>query len=287
VQFKNALIAFIASWFMILAPAGTAGADDRVAVFGDSWGVFSALALQKTFDNLAPGNDVLNAAFFGEKTTDMNTSSSTNGLPYITSTLDAHPTIDLVQLIIGGNDLTNNWTAGMSAVAEDVLLTSMTDNIEAVVMHIVDQDPSIEVFYSSYTYLRPLPSLGTPLEVNTVLQELQSRVEARLANIPQATTGNFYGLMQNLYGQSEFGLLPGDLSLPDINLPGPPEAFADAIHLRLSLLPEGNLSYNQLAEAQFAAFYQSRLMTIPEPSSLLLGAIATVGLVMRRKRVGM
>jgi len=79
--------------------------------------------------------------------------------------------------------------------------------------------------------------------------------------MPRAVTGNFYGLMQTLYGQSEFGLPVGDPSLPDINLPGPPEAFFDDIHLTPALF--GGIGYDQLADAQYAAFYQSRLDPTP------------------------
>jgi len=254
VRFKRVLVVTVAWCFMLVSLAELASADDRVVVFGDSWGVFTAPSLQSTFDANAPGNDVLNAAVFGLEASELNTP---NRLSNITSRLAAHPSADLVHLSLGGNDLREDWNASLSAAASDALLTTITDNIEAVVSHILAQDPNLEVFYSSYTYLRPRPSQGTPFEINSILEELHSRVETRLASMPRAVTGNFYGLMQTLYGQSDFGLLPGDPSLPDINLPGPPEAFFDDIHLRPSFI--GGISYDQLAEAQYAAFYQSRL----------------------------
>jgi len=275
----------VAGCFMILSVAQKASGDDRVVVFGDSWGVFSALALQQTFDDLVPeaGASVLNSATFGSEASEWNTLSQLNE---ITSILNDHSSADLVHVSLGGNDLTADWNANLPAAAEDALLDRIADDIEAVVTHIVAQDPNIEVFYSSYTYLGPL-DLGTPLEVNTVLEELHSRVEDRLASIPQATTGNYYGLTQTIYGQSEFNLPPGDPSLPDINLPGAPEAFFpfDPIHLTPSIFG-GTGAYNDLAEAQYSDFYQSRLTItgIPEPSSLLLGAFASVGVLVRRRR---
>lgn len=252
-RFKRVFVVTVACCFMLVSLAGLASADDRVVVFGDSWGFFTAPSLQDAIDANVSGVDVLNAAVPGDKASDMNTPGVFSD---ITSALATHSTADLVHLSIGGNDLLGDWTAALSPTAEDALLTGITNDIVAVVTHILAQRPDIEVFYSSYTYMRPLSDLGTPLEVNTALQNLQSRVEVGLAGMPRATTGNFYGLMQTLYGQSEFGLPVGDPSLPDINLPGPPEAFFDDIHLRPSFFGD---SYDQLAEAQYAAFYQSRL----------------------------
>jgi len=279
-------LVFTVSLLVLLSIDRTSNASDRVVVFGDSWGVLTAPSLQKTFDLQAPGNDVLSAAHLGERATDMITADPEHGLPYIASTLAAHPTADLVHLSIGGNDLRSQWTAGMSPADEDELLTSISDNVETIAAHIVAQRPDIEVLYSSYTYARP-SALGTPLEVNTVLEELQSRVDARLQNIPRATAYNFYGLMQTLWGQSEFGLPPGDPSLPDINLPGPPEAFIDDIHLTLDLGQGGGpFGYDQLADEQFSVFYASRL--VPEPGAFVLLVFAAIAFhcVIRRRSVG-
>jgi len=255
-RINNAFAVTVASFLMLvgLLLVETTSADDRVVVFGDSWGFLSAPSLRRTFDAQAPGNDIRNAAIPGDKASDLsnpNSSDPNEGLLHITSTLATHSTADLVHLSLGGNDLQSNWTAALSPADEDTLLTRITDDIEAVVLHIVAQRPDIEVFYSSYTYLRPLPDLGTVFEVNTVLENLQSRVEARLANIPRATAGNFYGLMQTLWGTS---------ALPDVNLPGPSQAFFDAIHL--TAFGPGPLGYDQLADAQYEAFYQSRLAAV-------------------------
>ena len=269
---------------MFLLLVGAADADERVVVFGDRWGGLSSWSLQKTFDARAPGNDVFNAAKAGERSEEMNTADPYHGLPYITSTLAAHPTADLVHLSIGGNDIRHYWTAAMSKAAEDALLTRITDDVAAVVSHISAQRPDIEVFYSSYDYLRSVPDLGTPLEVNTVLEELQSRVDSRLDGIPRATTHSFYGLMQMLFGQSEFGLPPGDSLLPDINLPGPPEAFIDDIHLTFGA-EGGPFGYDLLAGEQYAVFYQSHM--VPEPNSfawLVLAGCIFLAIRSRRKR---
>jgi len=187
--------------------------------------------------------------------------------------LAAHPTVDLVHLSIGGNDILRNWNASMPLNAKEELLARVISDIETVVSHIVAQRPDIELFYSSYDYIRPRPNLGTPLEVNTVLEEVQSRLEVRLASIPRATTHSFHGLMQTLFGQSEYALEPGDPSLPDINLPGPPEAFFDPIHLSFDLFgQEEPFGYDLLAEEQYAVFYQSHM--VPEPNALALIMIA-------------
>ena len=249
-----------ASLFPILWLVQAAGAADRVIVFGDSWSDLGFNSLRDTFVAHAPGNDAVDAAISGLEADEMNSSNPSWGLPFITSTIAAHPTADLVHLSLGGNDLRTEFHASLTPAEQDALLTGIADNIEAVVTHIVSQRPDIEVFYSSYDYLRPLPNMGTPFEVNTVLEQLQSRMESRLAGIPRATTHSFYGLMQTLFGQSEFGLAPGDSSLPDIHLPGPPEAFWDEIHLSFDMgFGGGPFGYDLLAEEQYDAFYKWRM----------------------------
>lgn len=274
-RIRSGLIHFLASLVACLSIAGTASATSRVVVFGDSWGVLSTFSLQQTFNAQAPGNDIVMAAFLGEEAADMNTADPDHGLPYLSSTLAAQPTADLVHLSIGGNDVLRNWDASLSPAAEDALLTRVVDDITAVALHIVGLDPDIEVFHSSYTYIRPIPN-GTPLEVNTMLENLQGRVAARFAGIPRATTHSFYGFMQNVFGQSEFGRSPGDPSLPDASLPGPPEAFIDAIHLTI---PNG---YNVLANEQYRVFYESRLNVVPEPGSPGLLALTACSFFLAR-----
>ena len=253
-------------------------ATDRLLVFGDSWGVGSYLGLEKAFAVNAPGSTVVPAAIAGETASAMNSSDPAHGLPYITNTLAANPTVDMMHLSIGGNDILFNWTAAVPPAVEDALLSSIVDDIEEVVLHALAQRSDLNVFYSSYDYFRPLPFWGTPLEVNTVFEDLHNRVASRLASNPRVFTHNFNGLMQELHGYSPLGLLPGDPSLPDINLPGPPEPFFDEIHLSWDINDgsPGPFGFDQFANRQFEVFYQSRLIPEPQTAFLLIFASCTL-----------
>jgi hypothetical protein len=286
VRNNQTLTAAIALAQLLIAFSLSAPAAERLLVFGDSWGGGSFFGLEKSFASNAPGKTVVPAAVPGETASLMNSLDLAHGLPNIASTIAAHPTVDMMQLSIGGNDLLLNWTGTMTPAVEDALLTSIVDDIEGIVMHALAQRPDLELFYSSYDYFRRLPRRESPLQMNTVFQELHSRVESRLADMPRVTTHNFYGLMQNLYGYSPLGLPPGDPALPDINLPGPPEPFYDAIHLSWDLGDgsSGPFGFDQFAAAQYDVFYRSRL--VPEPRSWSLLTLAAFGLLSRRRAFG-
>ena len=285
-RINHTLAAPIAASFLVFTLSISVPAAERLLVFGDSWGGGSFLGLEKSFAANAPGNTVVLAAVPGETASVMNSPNPTHGLPAIASTLAAHPTVDMMHLSIGGNDILLDWTSVMAPAVEDALLTSIVDDIEAVVLHALAQRPDLELFYSSYDYFRRWTSRATPLQSNTVFQELHSRVESRLASTPRVTTHNFYGLMQNLYGFSPLGLLPGDPSLPDINLPGPPEPFYDAVHLSWDMGDgsSGPFGFDQFADEQYDVFYRSRL--VPEPGPLTLLILAACGLLSTRRSPG-
>ncbi len=277
----QALLMVVFLFFVVTLPAN---ADTSLLVFGDSWGVGSFLGLEKSFAANAPGHGVVSGAIAGETAQQMNSDDPDHGLPYITSTIAANPTVDMVHLSIGGNDMLFHWRTFKNMGKEEDLYNRITDDIEEIVLHMLAQRPDIEVFYSSYDYLLSIDGWGTPLEQNTPFVELHRRVEERLGNTPRVTTHSFYGFMQTLYGYSPNGIPPGDPSLPDINLPGPPEPFFDAIHFTWDMGDgsPGPFGYDQFADEQFDVFYRSRV--VPEPSILILYGFSGIVLLMRRTR---
>jgi lysophospholipase L1-like esterase len=264
---------------LLLATAHAAPAlAARVVVFGDSWGVPAAPALQAVFDAEGVNETVAGAATGGETAANL---SSAPGLQHISNTLAANPDADLVHLSIGGNDFLGQWNASLTPAQEDALFQAIIADVETIVEHILAVRPGALVFWSSYDYPRPLP-LGTPAEVNAAGGRFAVLAFA-LADAKGAglTYGDFTGLMQVTYGfdgtqptiyDPPFPIPPGDPSLPDPMWPSPAASFSDSIHLTA----EG---YLVLAEAHYDAFYAA-LLAVPVPASSVVSRGALAALIL-------
>ena len=222
------LFAAFLSAMLHAAPAVAA----RVVVFGDSWGVPAAPALQAVLVANGLPDTVAGAAVGGETAANL---SSASGLQHISDSLAANPDADLVHLSIGGNDFLGQWNASLTPAQEDALFQAIIADVETIVDHILSVRPGVRIFWSSYDYPRPL-ALGTPTEVNAAGAKFIVAAAA-LADAKGAalTHGDFNGLMQVTYGfdgtqptiyDPPLPIPPGDPSLPDPTLPSPAAAFS-------------------------------------------------------------
>jgi len=262
---------------LIVSFATTSAIAESVVVFGDSWGVPFEPALQQVLDdNGLGGVSVVNAAFGGETAAQMNSSSLSSGLPYISNVLNANPDAELVHLSIGGNDILSYL--GQGILPGSSVLSSIENDIATIVNHILSIRPDIQVYYPTYDYLPASAYNGsslTPSNVNALFDTWAGNSQALANSIPRMTFNNSLGLMQQNYGLPGLGIPPFDPSLPDPNSPSPEIAFADPIHLTT----EG---YAIFAQEAFSVFYGPQL--VPEPSALLLGALTSLGLLTRRRK---
>jgi lysophospholipase L1-like esterase len=264
-----------------LSPSGVARAREEVLVLGDSWGFATAPALAQVFAaNFVGDLSIVNAAAPGETANDL---AKVPGLQSISDALAAHPDTVAVHLSIGGNDFLGAWNANLTPAQEDALFEAILDDIDTIVKHVRALRPDVQVLQPSYDYPRPLP-LGTPLEVNTASEKLAARVQALADATPGMSFENLNGLMQLHFGFPSLDIPPFHPSLPRRDLPGPEEAFADAIHLT----PQG---YVLFAEALTDRFYSSfaaapAVPALPGPGALLLAAVLA-GSARRRVRVAM
>lgn len=262
-----------------------------VLFFGDSWGQGEEAGLSILFADLELGVGIADATIGGQLAADL---SNASGLSYISSSLSFYPDADLVHLSIGGLDFLSQWSSSLTPAQEQALFQSIVDDVETIVDHILSIRPEARVFWSGYTYPRPLGT-GTPAEMNAAgaaLNDLASQLADEKGE--SLTFGDYFGLMQVSYGfdgiqHTPFDpavvIPPGDPSLPDPTFPGPFAAFADSIHLTLA-------SHEILAQAHYDDFYRAILNPAP-PVPLLgapgLAALAAVligaatGMVIRRR----
>lgn len=255
---------------LILAAANTSKASS-IVVFGDSWGVPFAPALQQVLDDNGYGSvSVINAAFGGEMASDMSSSSPTQGLPYITSVLNANPDAELVHLSIGGNDALSQLPAPS--------WSSIYDDISTIVNHILSIRPDIQIYHTAYDYFpASVADFGiTFQQLNTAFAPGATEGQLLADATPRMTFYDARGLMQTQFGIPELGIPANDPSLPDPTLPSPASSFVDPIHLTTA-------GYAVFAQEAFDVFYESQL-SIPEPSTLLLGVMAGAGMLVRRRR---
>jgi lysophospholipase L1-like esterase len=264
-------------WLVASAPAQAS----RIVVFGDSWGVPTATALQQVLVAEGVAETVYNAALSGETAANL---SSPGGLAGIDAALAANPEADLVHLSIGGNDLLGFWTASMPPAQQAALFASIVEDVETIVDHILAERPGVSILWSSYDYARPVPFLGTPAQLNAAAAQVGALALSLMGSTPGLTFGNYAGLMQVTYGfdgvqytpfDPATPIAPGDPSLPNPNLPSPAVAFADLIHLTPA-------AYLVLAQAQYDSFYAQHL--VPEPATGLLVAAGLVALGIERRR---
>ncbi len=260
----------------------------EVVVFGDSWGVPAAPALQTVLTNHGHSETVVNAAVGGETAFNL---SSASGLTHISNTLTANPDVELVHLSIGGNDFLGQWNNTFTPAQEAALFQAITDDVEIIVDHILATAPSVLILWSSYDYPRPL-ALGTPTEVSTASANFQTYAQALdTAKGPGLTAIDFRGLMQLTHGfdgvqhtiyDPAVVIPPGDPSLPDPTLPSPFVSFIDSIHLTAA-------GYLVLAEEQYLQFYSLYLGAPQVPAmsapgyALWVMLLAATGCMLRRR----
>jgi lysophospholipase L1-like esterase len=210
-------------------------------------------------------------------------------LAVVQNELIQNPTLDIVVLSIGGNDmlagiLNGGWHTGLSPAAETALLDAIEANMQTIVNGIKAVRPDIEIVFSGYDYINLVetvinnPSgpnallwanLGQPNaeQINTAFVKLEQR-KINIANAdPRVHYVNATGLMQYVYGYP--GIFPAffvpapGLTPPhyhpfpggNITFPTPPVALADngndAIHL-------SNDGYRHLVINQVVGYFLNK-----------------------------
>lgn len=274
-------------FFLLLTPTLYAQ-NAKVLIVGDSWAQqqYSDDVHDAVFDvNGYPDFQVLRNADSDLVAIDGTTAADwvvPSELEKITNALINNPSVDTVQLTIGGNDFLNNWNKNMTMMEVDALKMGIVADIQTIVDAILAVDINIEIIMSFYDYpnfeettddIWEFICAGisndmqnpSPVEINSMALEFTQAFVEISENNPKVFHVPHWGRMQNAYGWPDANpaILPGDIQLPgDVTLTSPLAAMR--VHLGFvndcfHLSAEG---YDVLVQALFEDYYHTRFDTI-------------------------
>lgn len=294
----------------------------RVLTIGDSWSVF--MNANSTFNNTFRKWGHSDKRYFTNLTISENGAETDDFLGEtkqneIAAQLAANPSIDVVHVSIGGNDVLGDWHVSWSDEQLAELEAEVTVRLTAIFDFIKSVRPDIRIVWSGYTYpnfgdvIGSLPqaaqpthpfygtweSMGFPdfLQINTVLNDLSATVQAYAENDPQVDFVYCAGVLQHVYGQtSELPVEPGGTyepfaaplpgGYPEYPSPRPGMSnygfFMDAFHLSAG-------GYSAFIDYQFQKFYHKYFMDdryILATDGPTTGGVSSTGAVTAAPMVG-
>jgi len=265
----------------------------RVLTVGDSWSVF--MNANNTFNNVLRKWGHSDKRYFtnliisenGAKTNDFLGDTKQQE---IAAQLEANPTIDVVHLSIGGNDVLGDWEVDWNQEQIDALEAEVTVKLISIMDFIKSVRPGIRIVWSGYAYpnfgevIGSLPSaaqsthpfystwagMGLPdfLSINNILIGFSQSVQVYTDSDPQVDFVMCPGVLQHVFGQATpLAVEPGGTYQPfEAPMPyGFPEYpsprntmanygfFTDAFHLSAG-------GYQAFIDYQFQKFYQKYFM---------------------------
>lgn len=234
-------------------------ATPRVLLVGDSWAQF--MWFDRSLRDVFAANGRSDIVEVGAATAQGGTTAAEwtdpAMLQLITDELQANPTIDVVQLTLGGNDFLagqseGGWWTGLSPEETAALFDQIIADAEVVVDHITGLDRDLQVLFSLYDFTNFTDTVSGPLgffcaplwndlgqpspeQVNNAAIELQNRFDQWAADRPRVLSVGHFGSMQFFFGFPGEGIPPGQILPPgDPTRPSPVESMrlgADCIHL--------------------------------------------------------
>jgi hypothetical protein len=281
----------ISAIVLLMVSSALMAQNAKVLIVGDSWAQqqYSDVVHDAVFDvNGYPDIIVLRNAEATAVAIDGTTAADwvdPSELQKITDALVNNPSVDTVQLTIGGNDFLDNWNMSMTMMEVDALKAQIVTDIQIIVDAILAVDINIEIIMSFYDYpnfeetlgglvgtvCEPLHSgmgMPNPEELNTMALEFTNAFVEISNQNPKVFYVPHWGRMQNAYGFEDDDpiILPGDIALPGLLTRTSPIVAMrvhdfvifterDCFHLT----PEG---YDIMVQAMFEEYYQYRFDTI-------------------------
>ncbi len=208
-----------------------------VLVIGDSWAFLTCLhgSLELAFKKAGLTDSVVNSSckltsVVGAHASDW-LSSSQHDLTLIAL---KDPSVKVVYLSLGGNDVINLWNKNMSPQQLDALVAQLKAKITEIINVYRAVRPDVKFLVSGYDYPRftpnhPIPdyaeafeSMGSPIpaEINRALVVLSEQFLS-LSELPNTAFVHHLGLMHYHFGHFEAGVLPKTTKIPSqISKPG-------------------------------------------------------------------
>jgi lysophospholipase L1-like esterase len=208
-----------------------------VLVIGDSWAFLTCLhgSLELAFKKAGLANAAVNSSC---KVTSVVGAHARDWLssPQHDLTLTAlkDPSVRVVYVSLGGNDVINLWNKNMSPQQLENLVAQLKAKITEIINVYKGVRPDVQFLVSGYDYPRftpnhPIPdyaeafeSMGSPMpsEINRALVVLSERFLS-LSEIPNTAFVHHLGLMHYHFGHFEAGVLPKTTKIPSrISKPG-------------------------------------------------------------------
>lgn len=232
---------FVCSVLIATFPA-SASPVPRILLAGDSWA-----ALMQAFDTYQtvlpeyPGCEDYRSLGFRTAVVGMRASEfvAPAMLAKVAEELALYPTIDVVHLSLGGNDiLYGTWKPTMSPAQQQALFDSVTAHVETAIDFILAQRPDIRVGLCGYTFGDHAASGVTPSQANQAILALEQSKLAMLQGKERVFYIHNLGLMQYSYGIPQ-----ADPPIPAMSVPYP-GGYPD-----YDPMPGGNMAYSTPEEA--------------------------------------
>lgn len=212
----------------------TETATNKVLLVGDSWAFF--MGVDQTLNTVLERWGHSDARFVTNLILAENGAETDDFLEVdkqteIQNQLLDNPSIKVVHLSIGGNDVLGDWNVNMSAEEVEALEASVSDRLQQVIAFILNVRPDVHVLWSGYMYpnfgeviqsAAPLQALhpfygtwqgmGFPsfAQINAVQNNFSASIEAYIDTTPRVHFVNAPGLLQYTYGQADpLGVPPG------------------------------------------------------------------------------
>jgi hypothetical protein len=203
-----------------------------VVIAGDSWAAF--LCVNKSMDRALTNAGMSNTSVHPTCLTTVENGVRADNFfkshAYTTTMVAiADPSVKVLYLSLGGNDLMSYWKTSMTPAEEQALFDSSREYLTQIIQAYRNARPDIKILVSGYDYPRftanhPIPyyrevyaEMGspTPLEVNQSLQRF-SRELSKVADMKNVFYIQHMGLTHYYVGNESAGLAPFTTLAPDL-----------------------------------------------------------------------